>query len=557
MDEDVQFTVYRPSAVLVDRWSWLLVFAHTTEGSAEEPDPLAEVRRQAEGVLGAQASAYGTLSADSTGPLRRGSTLLVEPWLDGATFNPPTVELRWEEPVHRADFRFRVGADAPAIARGGVRIFVGAVVVGELSLSVRVGERPEPRPLRTSARRFRKVFASYSHADTEVVEAVASAVQLLGDEYLIDSHDLRSGEDWQQRIGELIDDADVFQLFWSSNALQSHYVLAECRHALALRREGFIRPVYWQDPFPEDPTPGPPAAADPPAPLLPPGRNRGARSSGDRAPPRRPLSAASPRPRRPLLRRPRSAPPVPPARPSTAGSRAIEPAPVDAWPPGGRSPRRRSSSSASAAPPSGPETTAAANSAPATTRLPDGRAGTRTSVRRRATEPVSSDDAAFDRAVAYLGGLAVAQDPSCRLSAANPALGEVGALEEVGVDCTLTAASGASVDFRSVVLRPGVTVQQYLDGLAAAPGLQVVGGSLPSDPDGPYLDIGGRLPDGRTYSCRAWGRRRSPPTPTPSPSRAAAPWRTSSTSGAPPMSARRDGGPHRLQVGRAGIAPTR
>ena len=118
----------------------------------------------------------------------------------------------------------------------------------------------------------------------------------------------------------------------------------------------------------------------------------------------------------------------------------------------------------------------------------------------------ATNDAAFDRAVAYLGGLAVAQDPSCRLSAANPALGEVGALEEVGVDCTLTAGSGASVDFRSVVLRPGVTVQRYLDGLAAAPGLQVVGGSLPSDPDGPYLDIGGRLPDGRTYSCRAWGQ---------------------------------------------------
>ena len=322
MDEDVQFTVYRPSAVLVDRWSWLLVFAHTTQGSAEEPDPLAEVRRQAEGVLGAQASAYGTLSADSTGPLRRGSTLLVEPWLDGATFNPPTVELRWEEPVHRADFRFRVGADAPAIARGGVRIFVGAVVVGELSLSVRVGERPEPRPLRTSARRFRKVFASYSHADTEVVEAVASAVQLLGDEYLIDAHDLRSGEDWQQRIGELIDDADVFQLFWSSNALQSHYVLAECRHALALRREGFIRPVYWQDPFPEDPSQGLPpppirrlhfsrlaahstAVPAPPAAVLPPPRSISARPPRPRRHHRRPgrarqgLAPSSRRGRRP------------------------------------------------------------------------------------------------------------------------------------------------------------------------------------------------------------------------------------------------------------------
>jgi hypothetical protein len=117
-----------------------------------------------------------------------------------------------------------------------------------------------------------------------------------------------------------------------------------------------------------------------------------------------------------------------------------------------------------------------------------------------------TDDAAFDRAVAYLGALPIATDPSCRLSAANPALGEVGALEEVGVDCTLTTTSGARVDFRSVVLHPGVTVQRYLDGLSAAPGLQVVGGSLPGDPDGPYLDIGGRLPDGSTYSCRAWGQ---------------------------------------------------
>ena len=117
-----------------------------------------------------------------------------------------------------------------------------------------------------------------------------------------------------------------------------------------------------------------------------------------------------------------------------------------------------------------------------------------------------TDDAAFDRAVAYLGGLPIANDPSCRLSAANPALGEVGGLEEVGVDCTLTAPSGARVDFRSVVLHPGVTVQRYLDGLATAPGLQIVGGSLPSDPDGPYLDLGGKLPDGSTYSCRAWGQ---------------------------------------------------
>ena len=534
MDEDVQFTVYRPSAVPVDRWSWLLVFAHTSQGSAEEPDPLAEVRRQAEGVLGAQASAYGALSADSTGPLRRGSTLLVEPWLEGATFNPPTVELQWEEPVHRADFRFRFGADAPAIARGGVRIFVGAVVVGELTLSVRVGERPEARPLRTSARRFRKVFASYSHADTEVVEAVASAVRLLGDEYLIDSHDLRSGEDWQQRIGELIDDADVFQLFWSSNALQSHYVLAECRHALALRREGFIRPVYWQDPLPEDPVqdlpPTPirrlhfsrlaasnPAAVVPPSPaavLPPPGAPPGpppvaAARPGAPPPPPPPAPAGVSAARAPS---PQAAPP--PARPSTAG-----PTPsrrpgrrLATWTAVGAAAVLVAAVGVGVVQAGGHEDRA---SFPATTRVastdtevlgapPTTASGSETSV--GPTVP-GSDEATFDRAVAYLGALAVANDPSCRLSAANPTLGEVGSLEEIGVDCTLTVTgSGAPIEFRSIVLRPGVTVQRYLDGLAAAPGLQVVGGSLAGDPDGPYLDLSGRLQDGRTYSCRAWGQ---------------------------------------------------
>ena len=193
------------------------------------------------------------MSEDSTGPLRRGSTLLVEPWLDGATFNPPTVEMRWEEPVHRADFRFRFDEEAPATAHGGVRIFVGPVLVGELNLAIRVGEGEAPSSnahQRASLPQSVRVVLSRR---TEVVEAVASTFRLLGDEYLIDAHDLRSGEDWQRRIAQFIEDADVFQLFWSSNALRSQEVLAECRHALSLQHEGFIRPVYWQDPLPEDP----------------------------------------------------------------------------------------------------------------------------------------------------------------------------------------------------------------------------------------------------------------------------------------------------------------
>jgi hypothetical protein len=118
--------------------------------------------------------------------------------------------------------------------------------------------------------------------------------------------------------------------------------------------------------------------------------------------------------------------------------------------------------------------------------------------------PGTSGDPAFDRAVAYLGALPATADPSCRLTAANPSLGAAGTLEEVGVDCTQTSPAGARVDVRHIVLKAGVAVQQYLDGLASVPGLQVSGGSLPSDPNGPYLDLTGRLQDGSSYSCRAW-----------------------------------------------------
>ena len=49
----------------------------------------------------------------------------------------------------------------------------------------------------------------------------------------------------------MIKQADVFQLFWSWNALKSPLVREEWRQALALNRPHFIRPVYWEEPLPE------------------------------------------------------------------------------------------------------------------------------------------------------------------------------------------------------------------------------------------------------------------------------------------------------------------
>jgi hypothetical protein len=80
-----------------------------------------------------------------------------------------------------------------------------------------------------------------------------AAARALGDQYLQDVLTLRAGEDWDQRLMELIAEADVFQLFWSSNSMVSRNCRREWERALDLGRQSFVRPVYWEDPLPQAP----------------------------------------------------------------------------------------------------------------------------------------------------------------------------------------------------------------------------------------------------------------------------------------------------------------
>ncbi|MBI3913587.1 MAG: toll/interleukin-1 receptor domain-containing protein [Chloroflexi bacterium] len=68
---------------------------------------------------------------------------------------------------------------------------------------------------------------------------------------------LRSGEHWDARLLQLIDQADIFQLFWSRFSAQSPAVKKEWEHALTLKGkdDAFIRPVYWREPIVPPPQP--------------------------------------------------------------------------------------------------------------------------------------------------------------------------------------------------------------------------------------------------------------------------------------------------------------
>ena len=250
LDENVQFTVFRPAALEAGRWHTMLAFAHLSEKRpdtpAHEPDPVEEVQRQAAALLG-DTSRYRQHTEDSLQAVPTQGALTFVPAADGVEFNPSSRAFDWTESVHREEFRMRASqATAGRVIRGRLTVYLGAIVVAEIGMSLRVevmGSDVNTRSASDNARPYRKVFASYSHRDSAIVEEFAEYARAMGDKYLRDVIDLRSGEKWQPALEQLIQDADVFQLFWSWNVIESPYVQQEWVYALSLKRRSFVRPV--------------------------------------------------------------------------------------------------------------------------------------------------------------------------------------------------------------------------------------------------------------------------------------------------------------------------
>jgi serine/threonine protein kinase/DNA-directed RNA polymerase specialized sigma24 family protein len=260
LDQNVQFSVYRPKTIRPQEWYTLLAFAHLSERPAtapeNEPDPVQEVQRQARQILGANMEKYGNITKESEHPVARQGGLTFVPEVAGIEFNPPSRSFVWEEIVHREEFRLRASQELDGqTAKGRMTVFLGGIILAEVSLSIRVDSGykaatgTEPKEM-DCGRPYRKIFASYSGKDSWVVEEFKRYAQALGDKYVRKHTRLRAGEEWSGRLKELIEEADIFQLFWSSNSMHSPFVQREWECALALRRPNFIRPCYWENPLP-------------------------------------------------------------------------------------------------------------------------------------------------------------------------------------------------------------------------------------------------------------------------------------------------------------------
>ena len=174
--------------------------------------------------------------------------------MPGLTFNPPEYSFLWIESMHKAEFKIRADVEFDErTARGSIEVRMGAIPVAFITVSIPIDARA-PRSdsaVRDEALPYRHIFASYSHKDTSIVRQFENYARGIGDSYMRDVIDLRAGEIWNDRLLEMIDAADVFQLFWSTNSMDSPFIRREWEHALTVNKSNFVRALYWESPFPE------------------------------------------------------------------------------------------------------------------------------------------------------------------------------------------------------------------------------------------------------------------------------------------------------------------
>lgn len=255
--EHVAFTSHYPQEVAPQVWDRLLVFiALDTAKAAAEVEAMAAERLQS------RRDEFRIANAPTTTPLQRGTKLTIVPHLPGFRFDPASITTLWIDDVQCYEFRLRAEDATPGRGvNGQIAILEGPLLRGEIPLSIFVRDVRQPplgsaRFIDTRVAAYRNTFPSYSRKDEPIVRACETVAQASGDRFLRDVHMLRAGEEWAPKLLELIEQANVFQLFWSKNAAESHQVEREWRYALTLRpdRPNFIRPIYWSSkPYPIPP----------------------------------------------------------------------------------------------------------------------------------------------------------------------------------------------------------------------------------------------------------------------------------------------------------------
>jgi TIR domain len=132
VEENIQFTVFRPRELVPDEWQPLLAFTHL---ASERSD--VEVKRQAEAVLKHAIAEYRQVVQDAQDAVPRDEVLTLVPKVPGVEFEPAERGFPCRGTVHLEMFLARALPQAPAqTARGKLSVHLGTHAIAELPLTM-------------------------------------------------------------------------------------------------------------------------------------------------------------------------------------------------------------------------------------------------------------------------------------------------------------------------------------------------------------------------------------------------------------------------------------
>jgi hypothetical protein len=207
--------------------------------------------------------------------LLRDTPITITPECDELDLDPPSLTKKWNGEKVRYNFDFKPDSLGGELLFFRISIQVSGIEIAHIKCSIEVADiQQEPHILTDEVKldnplaatkfdiqtssMYQKIFISYSRSDKEVVETYRKAQLALGNEVFMDTYSIRTGENWRKALARAIDEADIFQLFWSHNSAVSDNVRDEWDYALKYKCPktlcaSFIRPVFWIDPMPAKP----------------------------------------------------------------------------------------------------------------------------------------------------------------------------------------------------------------------------------------------------------------------------------------------------------------
>jgi TIR domain len=89
-----------------------------------------------------------------------------------------------------------------------------------------------------------KVFISYSRKDEDFAQDLLAGLELVGFEPYLDKQDIAAGEDWEERLGRLIEAADTVVFVISPDAVASERCAWEVERTVALKKR--LLPIVFR-----------------------------------------------------------------------------------------------------------------------------------------------------------------------------------------------------------------------------------------------------------------------------------------------------------------------